>query len=794
MSGSIRIILLNLNHVSTSIDELYWWAGDQIRESIPVAVFLFTEPVTGQGGWPREVPHYTVSPKSPVSELTTNKHYHTTNLTYDNGRGFEASPVQLEPHHGITFSRISSSDPEWKTLYLGSTYVPRDTCPEAYTQSLFDSLSKCVLTIQAEGGIPLIGMDCNCGFKHRHHMPTSRNYRYLSDFMTRHDLIILNWEPEARGFYTRTRGLEKSQLDIYVAPRAILKYIKKINIREDIHFNSDHCAVELVMSISPRAPPSTVHRPQTWYQWTEACKIPYTNALGPRLRKWDRKYSTPPTCLPGTSAAVKVAGAAAMALGDIIVSSYKSCVRHKVVRGGSSGPGKVPSRCPAVEERVAARNRAREVLQQARESGSPLTSPSATLNREQGLLLDSLRDSRKMKAKSRWANLSHLFINNPSRFSSEFKKSIQMPQSPLPRSLVVGGRDVRKVSRIQGQWVNRFKPTQPPSPSSVNRDFQSRVADQVEKNQVNLDYEPGCPSYDPALNGPYSVKEIKAARDKSEFGKSPSDDDVLNEMLKRGGPNLLVSLTLLVNLLWLLEVTPLAWKIVVLKPMYKKGSLLDPHNYRPIAFLSNLFKLYERVIDQRIRAVLCIALEQCGFRPGFSTEVALLRLSLIIQHQLAAGRELWLAFLDLEQAFERAWRVGILYQLWVSGVRGKCWRVIREMLSNISGFVRSNYGDTKKFGIGDGVLQGSVLAAILFIVFINPLIEALRPYSPSIRGLTLAPELFADDLCLIATHEQERSLLIMLCIVWTDKWRSSVKPSKSGLLTLAHSPPAAGRR
>ena len=112
------------------------------------------------------------------------------------------------------------------------------------------------------------------------------------------------------------------------------------------------------------------------------------------------------------------------------------------------------------------------------------------------------------------------------------------------------------------------------------------------------------------------------------------------------------SLTIFVNLLCLLEATPLAWKIVVFMPMYKKGSLLDPLNYRPIALLSNLLKVYERVIDKRIRAVLPIAHEQCGFRPGFSTEVALLRLFLLIQHQSVAGGEMWLAFLDLEQAFE----------------------------------------------------------------------------------------------------------------------------------------------
>ena len=259
-------------------------------------------------------------------------------------------------------------------------------------------------------------------------------------------------------------------------------------------------------------------------------------------------------------------------------------------------------------------------------------------------------------------------------------------------SLVVDGRDVRRVSRIQEQWVQRFKPTLPPRPSDANKNFQARIVECVLENKTNSDYEPGSPSYDPALNGPFSVKDVKLARDKSELNKSPSDDDVLNEMLKRGGQTLLLSLTIFINLLWILEVTPLIWKTVVMKPMYKKGSLLDPLNYRPIALLSNLFKLYERVIDKRIRAVILIALEQCGFRPGFSTEVALLRLSLLIQHQSASGGELWLAFLDLEQAFERAWRMGILYQLWAAGVRGKCWRVITEMLTGISAFVARTTG------------------------------------------------------------------------------------------------------
>ena len=173
--------------------------------------------------------------------------------------------------------------------------------------------------------------------------------------------------------------------------------------------------------------------------------------------------------------------------------------------------------------------------------------------------------------------------------------------------------------------------------------------------------------------------------------------------------------------------------MILVCPIYKKGS----RPYRPISLLSNLYKLYERVIDARVRAIYRIALEQCGFRPGFGTETSLLRLSVLMKYCKANSQGLWLAFLDLEQAFERAWRKGILYRLWIGGVRGKCWRVIKDMLTNTFAFVRTNFGDTKTFRLPEGVLQGSVLAAILFLVFIDPLVaaQALQPgHKPDQNG------------------------------------------------------------
>ena len=51
----------------------------------------------------------------------------------------------------------------------------------------------------------------------------------------------------------------------------------------------------------------------------------------------------------------------------------------------------------------------------------------------------------------------------------------------------------------------------------------------------NRDYDTGGKKFIPNLNGPFDVPEVKQARKKAENGKSPSDDGVLNEMLKKGG-------------------------------------------------------------------------------------------------------------------------------------------------------------------------------------------------------------------------------------------------------------------
>ncbi|KAE9418612.1 hypothetical protein Angca_008032, partial [Angiostrongylus cantonensis] len=112
------------------------------------------------------------------------------------------------------------------------------------------------------------------------------------------------------------------------------------------------------------------------------------------------------------------------------------------------------------------------------------------------------------------------------------------------------------------------------------------------------------------------------------------------------------------------------WKTSKTVLLYKKGDLHDIGNYRPICLLFAVYKLFTRVILNRIDRTLdegqpC---EQAGFRKGFSTMGHTHTIIRLIEVSREYKGPLCLTFIDLKKTFDPIGMEGVTEALGSQGV------------------------------------------------------------------------------------------------------------------------------
>ena len=203
----------------------------------------------------------------------------------------------------------------------------------------------------------------------------------------------------------------------------------------------------------------------------------------------------------------------------------------------------------------------------------------------------------------------------------------------------------------------------------------------------------------------------------------------------------------LINLSWEKGELPQIWKNAHLVPILKKGkNPAEPKSYRPISLTSCIGKIAERMINRRLYWYLestgQLGKNQAGFRRGKCTEDQLFRLTQGIQDGFQNKKHTLAVFVDLQQAYDRVWRKGLLMKMTDIGIHGKMYKWIKFFLSNRTIQTKLNDALSSKEVLEEGLPQGSCLSCTLFLVYIKDLEEVL--------DIVIA--LYADDLVLWVTR------------------------------------------
>jgi hypothetical protein len=268
--------------------------------------------------------------------------------------------------------------------------------------------------------------------------------------------------------------------------------------------------------------------------------------------------------------------------------------------------------------------------------------------------------------------------------------------------------------------------------------------------------------------------------------KSYGPDGIPPKLLREAGHSIVPSLCKLFNHSLNTKFFPNTWKNANVHPLFKKGNPSEIGNYRPVSLLNILSKVFEKIIYKHVYNHLYfnnhISDSQSGFLPGRSTISQLAEILHKIYEENDCGNEIRIVFLDISKAFDRVWHRGLLYKLGETGISGNLLLWFSDYLQNRKQRTLIN-GQTSNWHIlKGGVPQGSVLGPLLFLVFINDIINSVKNCDIN---------LFADDTCLIK-HGKNRNEIannlnsdLVNIHKWAQKWLVKFSPTKTESLIIS---------
>jgi len=271
----------------------------------------------------------------------------------------------------------------------------------------------------------------------------------------------------------------------------------------------------------------------------------------------------------------------------------------------------------------------------------------------------------------------------------------------------------------------------------------------------------------------FTISELSLCIESLNNNKATGVDNISAEVLKvkEIHPILLA----IFNHLFVKGVALNDWHLSLLIPVFKKGDNQNCNNYRGIALMSIVAKLYNKLLLNRLENSLDDKLRynQNGFRRGRSTTQHILAIKRIFEEcKTHHNQNLVTTFIDFSKAFDSIKWTYIKAILISYNVPDIIVNAIMSIYIGAKAAVSTSDGISEQFDLSVGVLQGDTLAPYLFVIVIDYVMR-LAMENVDAQGFMLTMRksdrvpatyitdlIYADDIALFSNTRKAAQILI----------------------------------
>ena len=148
----------------------------------------------------------------------------------------------------------------------------------------------------------------------------------------------------------------------------------------------------------------------------------------------------------------------------------------------------------------------------------------------------------------------------------------------------------------------------------------------------------------------------------------------------------------------------------------------------------------------------------------------------------------YMVFLDVTKAYDKAWLDAIMYVMHKEGLKGPEWDLVKKMKENLTAQLSTRHGNTREIKIKDSICQGGVLSVLQYALLIDEINKEITKENlgTHIESLdeTIGCLLWMDDVLLISSEPNELQQMLNITNAITGKYHVEFREEKSNVMKI----------